>query len=128
MLAPIVLRWMLIWNMQDVDKEKLRQLIADELISLEDHIKGLEVRCQPISPDNAIGRLSRMEAIGEQGVQQMALDAARKRRSGLKLALDRIENDPDFGQCEQCDQSIPVARLMLMPESLYCVRCIELAE
>ena len=106
--------------MQDVDKQKLRQLIAGELTSLEGHIKELEVRCQPISPDNAIGRLSRMEAIGEQGVQQMALDAARKRYSELKAAIDRMENDSDFGLCEQCDQAIPLARLMLMPESRFC--------
>jgi len=111
--------------MQDADKQKLRQLIAGELTSVEDHIKGLEVRCQPISPDNAIGRLSRMEAIGEQGVQQMALDAARERQSGLKNAIDRMDSDPDFGLCEQCDQTIPLARLMLMPESRFCVQCLE---
>ena len=111
--------------MQDTDIEKLRRLIAEELLNLEEHIKDLEVRCQPIPPDNAIGRLSRMEAIGEQGVQQMALDAARKRQSELKNAIDRMGNDPDFGLCEQCDQPIPLARLMLMPESRFCVQCLE---
>jgi DnaK suppressor protein len=114
--------------MQDSDKQKLRQLIADELLNLEDHIKELEVRCRPISPDNAIGRLSRMEAIGEQGVQQMALDAARLRQSELKRAIERMDADPDFGLCENCDQPIPLARLMLMPESCCCVQCLQSAE
>lgn len=128
MLGAIVLRWVRIWNMQDSDKQKLRQLIADELVSLKDHIKELEVRCQPISPDNAIGRLSRMEAIGEQGVQQMALDAARLRQSELKRAIERMDVDPDFGLCENCDRPIPLARLMLVPESCYCVQCLQSAE
>ena len=128
MLGAIVLRWAHIWNMQDSDKQKLRQLIADELASLEDHIKELEVRCRPISPDNAIGRLSRMEAIGEQSVQQMALDAARLRQFELKRAIERMDVDPDFGLCENCDQPIPLARLMLVPESCYCVQCLQAAE
>ena len=114
--------------MQDADKQKLQQLIADEVLGLKQHIKGLEVRCQPISPDNAIGRISRMEAISEQSVQQMALDAARQRQSELKSAIVRMEKDADFGLCETCDQPILLARLMLVPESRYCVQCLQSAE
>ena len=112
-------------NMQEQDTKTLRKLIEGELKSLEKHIDQLNERCKPISPDNAIGRLSRMEAIGERGVQQTALAAARQRQQGLKTALARIDEDEYYGICEQCDEPIPLARLMLMPESRYCVRCLQ---
>ena len=114
--------------MQQTDREKLKTLVSGELKDIAKHIKHLEERCQPISPDNAIGRLSRMEAIGEQGVQQMALDAARQREAALSVAMQRMANDADFGLCENCDQPIPLARMMLVPESRLCVQCLQSEE
>ena len=111
--------------MEPEDREKLRALIASELESIGKHIKELEQRCQPVSPDNAIGRLSRMEAIGERGVQQTALAAARQRFHELNIAVSRIDTDEDYGYCQRCDEPILLARLMLMPESRYCVKCLE---
>ena len=111
--------------MEIEDREKLKALISTELENIGSHIEDLELRCQPISPDNAIGRLSRMEAIGERGVQQTALASARQRLHELTAAVSRIDNDEDYGLCQRCDQPIPLARLMLMPESKYCVKCLE---
>ena len=111
--------------MQDSDREKLRELIENELVSLDRHIEELKKRCEPISPDNAIGRLSRMEAIGERGVHQTALAAATERLQGLRSALQRIDEDEHYGLCERCDEPIPLARLMLVPESRYCVSCLQ---
>jgi len=111
--------------MQDADRQKLQQLIKDELLSIKKHILELEARCQPISPDNAIGRLSRMEAIGERGVHQTALAAATERQQALQIAMKRIDEDEDYGLCERCDEPIALARLMLMPESRHCVSCLQ---
>ncbi len=111
--------------MQVEDRQKLTELIENELLSIDKHIDELKQRCQPVSPDNAIGRISRMEAIGERGVHQTALAAAQQRKQALKTALHRIANDDDYGLCEACDQPVPLARLMLVPESRYCVSCLE---
>ena len=111
--------------MEPEDREKLKTLIATELESIGGHIRELEERCQPVSPDNAIGRLSRMEAIGERGVHQTALAAARQRFHELNVAVSRIDNDEDYGLCQRCDEPIALARLMLMPESVHCVKCLE---
>ena len=114
--------------MQEQDRQKLKQLIGQELDDVILHIAKLKERSAPISPDNAIGRLSRMEAIGEQGVQQTALFAAQQRQQELQSALVRIDEDESYGICEQCDEPIPLARLMLMPESRFCVRCLQSVE
>lgn len=111
--------------MQTGDREKLTKLIEQELQDIDQHILKLEERSQPVSPDNAIGRLSRMEAIAERGVHQTALAAARQRQLELKTALVRIAEDEDYGLCEECDKPIPLARLMLMPESRFCVACLQ---
>jgi len=44
--------------------------------------------------------------------------------SKLERALTMID-DPDFGLCCECEEPIPFARLMIMPESDLCVKCAE---
>jgi len=40
----------------------------------------------------------------------------------MEGALTMI-NDPDFGLCRECEDPIPFARLMIVPESNLCVQC-----
>jgi phage/conjugal plasmid C-4 type zinc finger TraR family protein len=40
----------------------------------------------------------------------------------ITAALDRI-NDGSFGQCEECGEEIPKARLEVIPYARYCVAC-----
>jgi DnaK suppressor protein len=42
----------------------------------------------------------------------------------MERALTMID-DPDFGLCCECEEPIPFARLMIMPESDLCVKCAE---
>ena len=104
------------------EQAKIRKKIQEEIKKLEGEIPRLEEQTQPIAPDNAIGRLSRMEAIGSKGIQEAALRSAKQRLSQLKLMLSRID-DEDFGLCRECDQPIPIGRLLVMPEKSLCVQC-----
>lgn len=79
---------------------------------------------QPISPENAIGRVSRMDAINNKRVADAALRSARKRLVKLQLALTKIE-DENFGNCSNCKHLIQAKRLMFMPESSHCVHCAD---
>ena len=72
----------------------------------------------PVSPDNAIGRLTRMEAINSKGINEAALRKAQTTRSQLEKALREIDSD-DFGHCRDCEEPIAVARLMAMPEAFF---------
>lgn len=76
----------------------------------------------PISPDNAIGRVSRMDAINNKSVNDAALREAEQRCKKLLLVHDKVD-DPDFGICRSCKQPIPEGRLMIRPESVLCVHC-----
>lgn len=43
----------------------------------------------------------------------------------IEAALDRIEQG-NYGACEECGGRIPKARLEVLPETPYCVKCASL--
>ena len=110
--------------MEDLAKQDLKKTIRAEITSLIHDIDQLSEGAKPIPPDRAIGRLTRMEAINSKSINEANIRTARLRVSKLKQALVRLDEDPDFGICERCDRPIPPKRLMLVPESAYCVRCL----
>ncbi len=74
-----------------------------------------------------VGRLSRMDAMQSQALNQ----AAQRRRDlevqRLNTALKRIEQG-EFGLCHECDQVISEGRLNLDPAALYCIDCASARE
>lgn len=104
------------------DKEKLEKVILSEAENLKASIKTLAEGSRPVAPDDAIGRLTRMEAINAKSVNEANLNAARVKLAKLERALTRL-NDPEFGLCAICEEPIPVGRIMLMPETTVCVQC-----
>lgn len=108
--------------MTDEEKDILREKMLAGMSELEDTIVKLTQAVRPVAPDNAIGRLTRMEAINAKAISEASLSNARGRLSKLKSALSRLD-DEDFGICRECEESIPEGRIRLMPESIYCVRC-----
>lgn len=105
-----------------MDDQEAKVLVNDTLLKVKEEIKRLEEITKPISPDNAIGRLSRMEAIGEKSVNDAALRNAKLRVTKLTQALRRIE-DGDFGECLECGDDISEKRLKTIPESTLCIKC-----
>lgn len=77
---------------------------------------------KPIAPENAIGRVSRMDAINNKSVNEAALRQAKNKLKGLKNALMDIDKE-SFGKCIRCGKPIPAGRLLLVPESRRCVHC-----
>jgi len=110
--------------MDNKQKVKLKENIQEKLIAIKEDIASYELLTKPVSPDNAIGRLTRMEAINSKSINEAALRKARDTRSQLERALAKIDA-PDFGLCRECDEPIPSARLMILPETDLCVKCAE---
>jgi len=65
--------------MTEDEKEELRVVLHQQIADVETEIKVLEYLTQPIAPDNAIGRVSRMDAIVNRGVNEVALRKNRDR-------------------------------------------------
>lgn len=75
-----------------------------------------------ISPDNAIGRLTRMEAIQAQSISNAGKGRQKKRLDLIGRALVAIE-EGDYGLCARCGQAIQTGRLEFRPESRVCMAC-----
>lgn len=110
--------------MDSRERTKLKEKIILERAALEKEIVSLKEQAKPVPPDNAIGRLTRMDAIQAKSVVEAVLNEARIRQSKLETALGRIDDD-EFGICMDCGEDIPMARLELVPEALKCVRCAD---
>ena len=110
--------------MNKEDKQDIKKRILDELKKTEELILDYKESTKPISPENAIGRVSRMDAINNKSVVEAALRKAEEKLNKLKLVLDKV-NDADFGLCMRCGNPIPIGRILLMPQSRNCVRCAQ---
>ena len=106
------------------ERKEFREVILGEIESQEYQIESLLKSIKPISPDNAVGRLTRMEAIGSKGISEASLISAQTKLARLETALNKIEH-PDFGVCIRCSSPIPKGRMIFMPESVTCVACAE---
>ncbi len=102
--------------------EEIKAKIRDEIAKTEELIKDYEDMASPVAPDNAIGRISRMNAINNKSISEAALRQAREKLQKLNYVLGKVGSD-DFGKCHKCGKSIPLGRLLIKPESLYCVQC-----
>ncbi len=109
-------------NMEE--RQELKRKIEEEIEAQKTLIASLSETSKPVAPDNAIGRLSRMEALSDRAVSEASLNAARSKLSRLETALGNIDQ-PDFGICVGCDSPIPSGRIVLMPEATLCVPCAE---
>jgi DnaK suppressor protein len=87
-------------------------------------LAGDQESTQPVAPDRAIGRLSR---VGAMQAQQMSLDGRRRQQERLR----RIEHalglvgQGTYGSCTRCGEDIGRARLNAIPDTFLCVVCVE---
>jgi len=104
------------------EKKQIKKRIEEEIITTTASVVKYRELTKPISPENSIGRVSRMDAINNKSVNQAALNNAELKLNNLKIALSKID-DSDFGICFRCNKPIPLARILLMPQVITCVNC-----
>ena len=71
----------------------------------------------------AVGRLSRMDALQNQAMAQATARRRQAERSKIQLALKRIEED-EYGYCTECGDAIGPARLAADPAIPLCADCM----
>lgn len=108
--------------MTQEELEILVREIEKKIAKTASSIEMYREMTQPVAPDVAIGRISRMDAINNKSVVEAALREAEEKLTRLKMALAQVKS-PDYGICIRCKAEIPFKRLLFMPESTKCVRC-----
>lgn len=104
------------------EKQQLIEIIDTEITKLTKKVNELKDFTGPIAPDDAIGRISRMDAINNKSIFEASLRNIQTRLEQLSHAL-KIINDADYGICVKCRQSIPFERLKIRPEIRLCANC-----
>lgn len=108
--------------MEENKRIEFKTLIQEHLKTLIDEIEELKELTKPIAPENAIGRVSRMDAINNKSINEAALRKSEEKLRKLETALLKVDEEY-FGLCGRCGNDIPMGRLLLMPESPFCVNC-----
>ena len=103
-------------------KKEIQEQIEMELEKTTQQIEEYKDLVKPIAPDVAIGRISRMDAINNKSVNEAALRSAEEKYKALQFVLTKID-DENFGDCAKCGEQIPIKRILLRPQSVFCVRC-----
>ena len=109
-------------SLAEKEKDTLKKKIVEDIILTEEQITLLQEKVKPIAPDCSLGRLTRLEAMGEQHVNNKILDESKIKLTRLKNALLRIDK-PLFGICIECEEKIGFGRMSIRPESVRCVEC-----
>jgi DnaK suppressor protein len=106
--------------------EPQKQELHKELLDLRDELQKLLADssdgAQPVSLDEPIGRLSRMDAMQQQSMVQANRRTAQTRLTRIETALRRLANG-DYGLCASCEEEIGYARLKAQPEAPFCIDC-----
>lgn len=109
--------------MEQEERLQFKKLIMEQISIIKKDLIILKEKSKPIPPDNAIGRLTRMEAINERSINEANFRNSELRQSKLETALKRVEKD-EYGECLRCGDEISAARLNVLPESTICMECL----
>lgn len=110
-------------RMNEANLSEFRQLIAARLAELtaEDAL-GAAGQATVELDQQAVGRLSRMDALQSQAMAKATGARRTAERGRLQAALQRID-EGDYGYCEDCGEEIAAGRLRLDPAAAKCVEC-----
>ena len=84
--------------MNAIEKEKIKEKLAEEIVETKQKVSKYKELTQPIAPENSIGRVSRMDAINNKSVVEAALRTSIEKMQQLKEMQKNISQS-NFGIC-----------------------------
>ena len=108
--------------MTNDDKEAIRDSIIEQIDEFEKDIILLKEAAKPIAPDDAYGRVSRMDAINNKVIVDASLKDKETAVRRFKYTLSKIDSE-DYGKCSRCGNDINIKRLMSIPYVNLCISC-----
>ena len=109
--------------MTQQEKEELKHIIQTEIAALIDEIASLENALKPIKKDCSLDSIDHKMLKQDQNINIQRYEVAKQRLNRLKAAYLNIDNK-EYGVCQKCEEDINIERLKLIPESKYCVSCM----
>lgn len=106
------------------EQQEMKEILDEKIEETKEEIEQLEELTKPVKPDNAYGRLSRMDAINNKTINDKALREQKSRLQKLERAHKKLD-DGKYGTCIKCGDDIPLGRLKFMPWTARCVKCAQ---
>lgn len=104
-------------------RKAFKSLIESEIVRLKEELSIAKKDSNTtVTPDNAIGRISRVDAMQNRHISEASFQARKVRIERLKQSLLDVEEE-DYGYCQACEEPIPMGRMKLIPEATLCVSC-----
>lgn len=109
--------------MDESEARRFRTLIQDRLLALDkEDALGRDGQATVELDQQAVGRLSRQDALLNQSMAKATQARRDAQRRALEAALARLE-EGGFGYCEDCGEEIAIKRLELDPTAMRCIAC-----
>ena len=106
-----------------MDVKTANKRLLEMKAELEALSKAASGNRKPVALDQqSVGRLSRMDSLQVQAMDQAAETQRRKTILRIDAALARSDSD-DFGYCVTCDEPIAEKRLEFDPSIPLCIEC-----
>ena len=103
--------------------EKYRKLIEQQLAALEEEDRlGHDGQSVVTLDQQAVGRLSRMDALQSQAMAKANQTRRDVKKASLYQALERLD-EGEFGYCNDCGDDIAPKRLEFDPSVTRCISC-----
>lgn len=107
-----------------MNEAEIEQLINKEITKTRELIRTYKAETKPVAPDCAVDALSRNDAMNNMSRVSYLLEQAKAKLAALEFALTKV-GTPEFGKCVRCRKEIPIGRILVRPQSLYCIECTE---
>lgn len=110
-------------EMDESEADRFRGMIRARLEELDrEDARGREGQSTVELDQQAVGRLSRQDALLNQSMAKATQARRDALRDALEAALARLD-EGEFGYCEDCGEEIAVKRLELDPTARRCISC-----
>ena len=109
-------------ELTDEQRSELYQALLELRKELQQQLEDSSDGAKPVSLDEPIGRLSRMDAMQQQSMVQANRRTAQTRLTRIEAALRRYDSE-EYGLCVECEEEIGYARLKAQPEAPFCIGC-----
>jgi len=105
------------------EKQTFKTTIEEQISALSDEIVSIEKALYPERGEGPSDKVAHLNFKLDQSIHIQRHEEAVKRLNRLKHAYLKIDT-PEYGICKECEEEIPPERLLLLPESMHCVGCM----
>ena len=109
--------------MTQQQKQEIKNIIKNEIEDLTVDIATIEEQLKPIKKDCSLDSIDHKILKQQQNINIQRYEVAKIRLNKLKTAYLRIDTN-EYGICKECEEDINIERLKLLPESQYCITCM----